>query len=275
MGYEFENIESQIGRLFALDKAKDLDDEESKKILDLVSLGCETATKTFKRLMLSAQDEGHIRRYFHFHQESLTRLIDKTERPENCAAVLVATLRKFLVELLDALRDQFPGYFNCDARMPGFLQQSAISEMTELADSLRAKFNATALDPVLIDIVIEGFNLHEPVSYQKVDYLRYLKERLFVVDISLNDPDLLRQDVCKMLINCNYNAGEFFDYYSRGVKKALINCETLSDRIDLVSWYLKECSQEQCLHEISFNTFRPPIHIQLGEWLIQELDYFK
>lgn len=275
MGDEFENIESQIGKVLALDKTTDLDDEESKKILELVRFECERVIKTFKRLVLSAQDERQVRRYFHFQQESLTRLIDKTERPENRAAVLVATLRQFLVEVLDALRDQFPEYFNFNARMPSFLQESAISEMTESGDSLRPKFTATALDPVLIDIVLKAFNLHEPVSYHKVDYLRHLKERLAVVDISVNDPDVLRQDLCKALINCNYNAGEFFDYYIRAVKKALMNCETLSDRIDLVSWFLKECSQEQCLHKISFDTLRPPIHIQLGEWLALELDYYR
>jgi hypothetical protein len=276
LGYEFENIESQIGSVLALANSKKFKDEDSKTILDSITLECERVKKAFKQLVLSAEVEKRVRRCFHFHQEALTGLIDKTDESEKCrAAVLLAAIRKLLVDLLDTFRDQFPEFFNYDARIPGCLAESTISELTQSADFLSAKFSATAIDPVLLDVTLDSFKALEMVSYRKVDYLRRLHQHLFGLDISVNDPNLLRQDLCKVLINCNYNTVKFFDYYTRSVKKSLINCETLSDRIDLVSWFLKECNQEQCLQKISFDPQLPPIHVQLGEWLTQELEYYR
>lgn len=276
MGYEFENIECQIGRVLALVNTNKFREEESQKILDSISLDCERVKKAFKQLVLSAEEEQRVRRYFHFHQEALAGLIDRTDLSEKSkAAVLLAAIRKLLVDLLDTLREQFTEFFNFNAKIPGCLAKSTISELVESADFLRAKFSATTLDPALFNVVLDNFQTLEPVCYQKVNYLRHLQHQLSRLDVSINDPDLLRQDLCKVLIHCNYNTEAFFDYYTRTVKKALINCETLSDRIDLVSWFFKECNQEQCLHEISFDTQRPPIHTQLGEWLARELDYYK
>ena len=276
MGYEFENIECQIGRVLALVNTNKFREEESQKILDSISLECERIKKTFKQLVLSAEEEQRVRRYFHFHQEALGCLIERTDLTEKSkAAVLLAAIRKLLVDLHDTFRDQFTQFFNVNARIPGCLAKSTISELVESADFLLAKFSATTLDPALFNLVLDSFRTLESVCYQKVNYLRHLQHQLSRLDVSINDPDLLRQDLCKELIHCNYNTEKFFDYYTRSVKKALINCETLSDRVDLVAWFLKECNQEQCLHEIPFDTQRPPIHTQLGEWLAQELDYYK
>jgi hypothetical protein len=275
LGYEFENIESQIGRGLALAKANDFDDEEANKILDLVSLECERVIKTFKQHVLSARDENYVRRYFHFHQESLTRLIDQTDIQENSAAVLAAKFKVLLIELLDKLKHLFPAFFNFNARMPRPLEDVAVSKLTESAGLLRAKFTTTAADPVLIDIILRSYNSHEPVSYYKINYLTHLEQRLSGLDTSINESNLLRQELCKALINCNYNSPDFFRYYTTTVEKALANCETMSDRIDLISWFLKECNQQQSLGEISFHPERPPIHVHLGEWLTQELDYYK
>lgn len=275
MGYELENIESQIGRIVALVNADKLSEEESKEILDSVRLECEKFKKGLRRLVLSAEPEKRVRRYFHFHQKGLAGLIDKIDQSTALiATVLFSSVRKLLVDLLDTLSRQFPQFFDYSARIPGFLTKRVISELTEFADSLRAKFGGTALDPALLDVVLDSFKVPEP-SYHLLNYLRYLRQHMFDLDISVNDPDLLRQDLCKLLITCNYNAERFFDYYTRSVNKALVNCETLTDRIDLVSWFLKQCNQEQCLQKISFDPQLPPIHVQLGEWLTQELDYLR
>lgn len=276
LGYEFENIECQIGRVLSQQITNKLKKEESNEILDSVSLECERVKKAFTQLVLSAEDEKRVRRYFHFHQETLTTLIDKTDQSEKSqAAVLLAAIRKLLLDLLDTFRDEFPEFFNLQVRMPRCLTERTISELNQLADSLSSKFSATTLDPVFFNIILDGFKALEFASYQKVEYLRNLQHHLSHLDVSVNDPDLLRQDLCRALINLNYNTLMFFDYYTESVKKALVNCETLSDRIDLVSWFLKQCNQEQCLQKISFDPQLPPIHVQLGEWLTQELDYLR
>jgi hypothetical protein len=276
LGYEFENIEYQIGRVLSQQNTHNFKAEESNEILDSVSLECERVRNAFKQLVLSAEDEKRVRRYFHFHQEALTGLIDKTEQSEKSQApVLLAAIRKLLLDLLDTFRDQFAEFFNFQVRMPRCLTERTISELNQSADSLSSKFSATTLDPVFLNIILDSFKALQFVSYEKVDYLRSFEHQLSRLDVSVNDPDLLRQDLCRVLINLNYNALMFFDYYTGSVKKALVNCETLSDRIDLVSWFLKQCNQEQCLQKISFDPQLPPIHVQLGEWLTQELDYLR
>lgn len=273
MGYEFENIESQIGEVQALVKFRD---EDAKRILDSIRLECDRIEKAFSLLVLSGEQEKRVRRYFHFHQKSLSRLIDKVAEPAGYeAAGVLDAIGTLLVGLHDTLKSQFPEFFDFNAQIPHFLTERTLHELTASADLLREKFIQTALDPRLLDVVSTSFRNLEAVSYQKIGYLRGLKQRLSHLDLSIDDPDLLRQDFCKVLINCNYNARGFFDYYTRYVKKALINCETLSDRIDLVAWFVKECHQEQCLQKVSFDPQLPPIHVQLGEWLSQELDYFR
>lgn len=276
MGYEFENIESQIGKALALVSANKFKEEESESVLDSISLECERIKKAFKQLVLSAEEEKRVRRYCYVHQEFLTGLIDEIDHSgKRKASVWLTNVKTLLVNLLDTFKDQFPEFFNYNAKIPGFLKESSLSELTESADSLKAKFAATSLDPLLSNLVANSFRDFEVLSYQKVDYLRYLQQRLSRLDTSINDADLLRQDFCKVMINCNYNAEGFFEYYTEFIKKALINCETLSDRIDLVSWFLKKCYQEQSLQEIHFAPHLPPIHVRLGEWLSHELDYYR
>ncbi|MEO5602511.1 MAG: hypothetical protein ABIR06_16435, partial [Cyclobacteriaceae bacterium] len=273
MRCEFENIESLIGKVLALSTFKG---EDSKKILDSIGLECERIKKAFNQLVLSAEEEKKVRRYFHFHQESLVRLINKIHPPARPkAAGLLAAIKNLLVDLHDTFKSQFAEFFDDNGQMPDFLKEDALFELGRSADSLREKFISSSLDPQLFDLVVNSFRALEVVSYQKLHYIRHLQQRLLRVDISINDPDLLRQDFCKVLVNCNYNAGEFFEYYTGFVKKALINCETLSDRIDLVSWFLKGCYQEQCLQNLAFDRHFQPIHVQLAEWLSHELDYYR
>jgi hypothetical protein len=273
LGCEFENIESQIGKVLALAKSKG---EDRKKILDSISLECERIKKAFNQLVLSAEEDKRVRRYFHFHQECLVRLINKIHQPARPeAAGLLAATKNLLVDLHDTFKIQFAEFFDDTGQMPDFLKDDALFELARSADSLSAKFISTSLDPQLSDLIVDTFRGLEVVSYRKVNYLRHLQQRLLHVDISINDPDLLRQDFCRVLINCNYNAGGFFEYYTGYVKKTLINCETLSDRIDLVSWFLKGCYQEQCLQNLAFDLHFPPIHVQLAEWLSHELDYYR
>jgi hypothetical protein len=276
VGYEFENIESQIEKVLALLRTNKLKDEDSKGVLSTVGIECGRIKKVFKQLALSAEEERQVRRFFHVHQESLITLINKLDDSSSTkAAVFLAALRNLLVDALDTFKKHFPQFFDYAVPIPDFLWQTFLSEMVESANALKQKFAATALDPELLDLMFETFKVPGVLSYQKVNYLAHLLRHLSALDISVNDPDLLRQDFCKVLIRCNYNTERVFQYYTRIVRKALVNCETLSDRIDLVSWFLKECNQEQCLHKISFDPQRPPIHIQLGDWLTQEVDYYK
>lgn len=280
MGYDFENIDSQINSLIASVGSKKFSNSDSNKCLENLKLECEKITTVFKRQTFCVENETALKRYFHFHQEVLIALINRTSsQGSKINATILVKVRDLLVSLLKTMENKFSEYFDQSLKFPDHMLEALQEELAEFVEFVSFKFKPTRIDPELLNLVLQFLPTSDQstlsFSFGRMYFLRTLKFDLEKVDTSLNEPELLKMDFCQALINNNYNSQEFFKYYTAHINISLLKCETLSDRIDQVAYYYKLCCQAQCLQKIAFDPTRPSINVQLLEWISQELDYLK
>ena len=281
MKYVLEHIEQQVrDTIISVASRQPADDQ--KDLVKVVSGECERIKTLLKRQFLAVEDEQIISRCFSFHQASLIRLIDDCVKAASNAPKLnspIGQVLESLTELLRFLEDRFACYFNLDLKLPDNRKEGVLNELQQTIESIHFRFHQTSLEPSLLQLVITRMMMMKTnwieFSYRKLYFLRALKDSLVAVESSINDENWLRQNFCRALIKVNFNAEEFFLFYVSHISKCLTACETVSDRIDLVSYFYKMVNQEQCLPNTVFIKGNLPINIQLIEWIAQELEYWK
>jgi hypothetical protein len=279
LGYDLENIESQIKSLIAAAGSRKLV-KESDKALEIFEQECMAARLAFKRQFLSAIDEQTLSRYFHFHQQSLLLLINNlsdslTRKP----SALLSRPLDGLIYLLKTLEEEFREYFDASQEIPKCLIDKIASQAERSAEFISWKFQNTCIESELLQIILSAFNkdkmLNNGCTYGRAYFLRNLESEMRSFSISTNDSDLLRMDVCNLLVKANFNCESFFRYYTSRINKSLVACETLTDRIDQMAYFYKVCNQDFVVFKFSFHPSQPPINMQLVEWISQEMEYLR
>lgn len=273
-----ENIEQQISKAIAAAGSTRIAGDGNPA--EEVANECDRIKTLLKREFLSIENERLISRCFSFHQKSLIALVDQctAARQAKSTEDLIG-LESHMTDLLVFLEQQFPYYFDRDLKPPEMLKVGVTKEIKQIRESISSKFLGTSLEGTLLRIVFVPLaNLAEEwpaFSYRKLYFLRKLEKRLLSIDLAMDDKDLLRQDFCRELIRINFNTEEFFEYYVGHISKTLSACETLSDRIEQISYFHKICSQEYCSRDSAFVAESLSISDRLAEWISQEMEYLK
>ena len=279
MRYVLEDIEQQVHSVLSAVGSVKFKEPEISKMIDGLEQECSKVIAEFKHQILSGEEEQCIIRSFHFHQRGLTRLLNRIPAgSRQKTKIVLGKLVRVITGLLLELETEFPEYFDQKCSLPHCLQEQVKSEIAEAIQSITEKYETTTIDRRILTIVTAAFESvngnPETLSYSRLYFLRALKQSLMACDVRLDSADLLRQDVCRMLIQLNYNSELFFQYYVEQIHHALTLCETLSDKIDQLSYYFKVCCQEHTAH-VSFDFKTQSINIQFVEWISQELEYYR
>jgi hypothetical protein len=274
--YVLENIEQQVTD--AIVSAGSVGSIDAKE-LESISQECGRVKRFLKKKVLAVKSEKLICRCFSFHQKALIRLIDECTfaRRDRSSAKCLVDVERQLMDLLTFLEQRFLSYFDQDLNLPQNLKGAIENEVNQTVQSISSKYLKTSLDEQLLRIVLTSVsnlaNTWGELSYRKLYFVRILKTRLLAIDSPMDNPDIFRQDFCRELIRTNFNADEFFGYYTRHITATLSACETLSDRIEQVYYFYKICGQEHCVQNIAFVAGSPSINDRLGEWISQEIEY--
>jgi hypothetical protein len=276
--YELGNIESRVSDIISL--VKEGNDSDTNKIKEAILNECQRIRLAFKQEAIAAEEERILKKYFSFHQQGITELINCCSRIRTNSAkagLLLSDMVRVLSQLLHFVKDHFGSYCDLNGSIPEVEANLIRLELATFADEILNKFGTSDLDPSLLNVVLTAIKHKEsaPVlSFAFVQNLHGLRKVLLMLDCSI-DADLLRQDFCKTLIHYNFNAAEFYEYYLLLINKSLSKCETLSDRIDQLAYFYKICIQTRCELHLPFNNDARSIQTQLLEWIAQELDYLK
>lgn len=270
-----ENIEQQVLSVLSAVGSVKFKESELSKMMSGLDQECSKVISEFKHQILSNEEEHGIVRSFHFHQRGLTRLLNRIPaESKQKKEIVLGRLVRIITNLLKELETEFPEYFDQKCSVPHCLRSQIKSEIVEAIQSITAKYEKTTIDRRILTIVTAAFESvdenPESLSYSRRYFLRALNKSIMALDISLNNSDLLRQDVCRMLIQLNYNSELFFQYYVEYIHLSLSLCETLSDKIDQLGYYLKVCCQEHT-SPVGFDFTKQSINIQFVEWISQEL----
>jgi hypothetical protein len=277
LAYELETIETKITEniFLAASESITFDVPEFLKELDNE---CLKVKKAFRHQVVSFENENLVKRYFHFHQESLIDLINSIQSNAQSpyAEQLVESVINRLSGVLVYLEEHFPEYFDQDMKMPVASMNLIVEEFRSFVLSLSEKFRKTNVDIGLVELVknaIEEFILiKKPISFRTFYYIKFLRIHLTNFQVQTDTETL---DVIRVLMHCNFNEESFYNYMVRYIKWSVNKVSTVNEKLDELAFYHKFANQETCLNNLAFNNHGAPINIQLADWITQEAQYLK
>lgn len=277
MAYELETIESKISAniFLAASESITVDVPEFLKELDTE---CAKVKKAFRHQVVSFENENLVKRYFHFHQESLIDLINTIQESSQASADdnLAGSIVTRLAELLGYLEEHFPEYFDLDMKMPSVSVRFVITELGDFNEAISQKFAGTNIDIGLIHLLkntIDRISSDETrITFRTFYYLKFLKVHLSKFKI---EPTTETLDLIRLLMHCNYNEETFYTYLVRYIQWAVNKGVTLNEKLDELAFYLKFANQELCSSTVAFNHLAAPINVQIADWISQEVQYLK
>jgi hypothetical protein len=276
LAYELETIETKITEniFLAASESITVDLPEFLKELDCE---CAKVKRAFKHQVVSFENENLVKRYFHFHQESLIDLINniqfKIQKVEGEDVVEPVVTK--LSELLVYLEEHFPEYFDQDMKMPLVAMNTIVHELESFVSSVSEKFASANIDIGLIELVkntIERLISSKAISFRTFYYLKFL--RVHITNLKI-ERDTETIDLIRILMHCNFNEESFYNYLLRYVQWAVNKASTINEKLDELAFYLKFSNQEVSLSSLSFNHLNAPINIQIAEWISEEVQYLK
>ncbi len=276
VAYELEDIESKITENISLAASGDLtfDVPEFFRQLDQE---CSKVKRAFRQQVVSFENERLVKRYFHFHQESLIDLIDTLSTEQQLKHPFLQSILDRLAGLLNYLEEHFPDYFNQDMKMPVIYGPTIRKELDEFRALLLERFRDTATDVSLIDLLKASLDVYlntkGSLTFRQFYYLKLL--RLNIEGIEVSGPEFATIDLIRVLMHCNFNSESFYAYVLKYMSHSIEVAESLGDRLELLIFYLKFANQEASNHAIAFNHQYPPISVQVADWLSQEVMYLK
>jgi hypothetical protein len=277
LAYELETIETKITANIFLAASESITVDLPEFLRDL-DTECAKVKKAFRHQVVSFENENLVRRYFHFHQESLIDLINSIQANTRTGDEhqLKGSVVTRLSDLLVYVEEHFPEYFDQDMRMPSVFINSVADELNDFVESISEKFQNVNIDIGLTQLLknaIDYFASHsKEVSFRMFYYFKFLRGHLasFQLDSATETIDLIR-----LLMHCNFNAESFYNYFVRYIQWTLNKVSSVNEKLDELAFYLKFANQESCTCSIGFNHHGTPINIQIADWISQEVQYLK
>jgi hypothetical protein len=277
LAYELETIETKITENIFLAASESIIVDVPEFLKDMDS-ECAKVKKAFKHQVVSFENENLIKRYFHFHQESLIDLINTIQLNAQVrgSAPLAESVVDKLSNLLTYLEEHFPEYFDLDMKMPVAALCRVKEELKSFQILLTAKFSQSNIDIGLLELLknaIEDFAAKDrAISFRVYYYVKFLKMHLanFNVQVDTETIDLIR-----LLMHCNLNHESFYNYLLRYIQWSVNKLSSLNEKLDELAFYLKFANQEASLNNFAFDHHNAPINVQLADWIAQEAQYLK
>jgi hypothetical protein len=277
VAYELENIESKISKHISVADSENIEFDVPMFLQEL-DVECIKVKRAFRHQVVSFENERLIKRYFHYHQESLIDLIDSLHSSGKVGNDILQSVVDRLAGLLQYLEQHFPEYFNQDIKMPLIYRQTIRNKLQDFINLLTLKFASTNADIALIDLLKHEVNLHTGINgsltFRQFYYLKLLRLNIESIDTS-RSTRLETIDLIKVLLHCNFNAESFHDYFLQYIRSSIDKLPTLSEKLDQLTFYLKFSNQETSNHSIAYDVKQNPISVQISEWLSQEVMYLK
>ncbi len=276
VAYELENIETQISKNISIAASENIQFDVPMFLQEL-DVECFKVKRAFRHQVVSFENDRLVKRYFHFHQESLIDLINTVHVEPHSSGSFLQSILDRLAGLLQYVEEHFPEYFNQDMRMPVTYNTAVQKEVNEFNEILSTKFDAKTIDSALIELLLNSFssfsNNKNPLTFRQFYYLKIL--RLNIEGIDTSAPDFSTKDLLRVLMHCNFNTEPFYEYVLKFIHNAVDGVPSVAEKIEKLSYYLKFSNQESSNQAIAFYHQQTPISVQVADWLSQEVMYLR
>lgn len=227
------------------------------------------------------EDERHLERYIQFHQTALIGLLDKLNglsRPKDGKADLFLLVYKHVDLLLRFVERHFAKYFDQDAKAPEGYLALAQKEANESIELLSKSFTDRHADEKLVFLMLQVLqNIADSksdrgITFKQVMYAKEMRKELFRL-VERKPAGDLNEDLRQIMYYLNYNSVKVVTYHAHYISSVVEAAETRSEKIEKLSWVLKNISQAQVKPEIKYNPQAPSLKDQLTEFISVELEY--
>src|SRR5690606_24527849 len=112
-----------------------------------------------------------------------------------------------------------------------------------------------ATDISLLDVLTASLDIYidarDSLTFRQFYYLKLLRLNIESVDVS--GEAFTTIDLIRVLMHCNFNTEPFYVYVLKFIGHSLNGAESLSDKLEHLTFYLKFANQEASNHAIAFN----------------------
>ena len=248
----------------------------------------ERIKKCFIREVFAIDDDQHLQRFIHFHQQELIRILDylqglAKERVNTKSVTeqnILHTIRA-LDELLGFIENHFTRYFDQGTKAPENYVALAGSEIVTNLSAFQEELRKRDAEVQLITLVLGPLRKFveripsSKITYREIIYTKEIaKELRRVLDqerISKNINEAMRF----LLIYLNYNTISYFDYFTLYLNNQVRKLDGTPQKIEQLSFLLKEIKQTQTKQGIGYHHLKHPIKEQLIDWLGEELTHLE
>lgn len=228
------------------------------------------------------EDERHLERYIQYHQQALIRLMDRSDillqvedvKKKEYFQVFYSALE----ELLSFIERHFTKYFDQDAKAPeGYLalaRKDARGNIKKLQKALALK-NADARITELMILVLKKIaesNAEQGTTYRKVMYAKEVQKEISRLIDKEGEFDI-NEELRQVMYYLNYNSIKVVTYHAHYISALLDGTETRAEKIERLSFILKNVSQAQVKPGIGYNLHAASLKNQLSEYISVELEY--
>ena len=248
-----------------------------------------------KQLRVIAFGERHksdLASYYRKHQAILVQLSDTIYnylQPAGLHSIYRLTNKVSIINfyrqlalvpqlLLDFIEINNAEYFSPDIKLPEAKRSLLAPQIKKDLKHIRKRFLDCGVDKALIQICcqpIEDCLLpEEAVSGRRMQYIQAMQRELILLT-KQQDCQNMNDQLCRSLLNINYNSPRFFNYFIMQLQQKAKACDTLAELIEYYSLSLKINNQFTMRTELVYNTTLPSIKEQVGTWICEELYYLE
>jgi hypothetical protein len=254
-------------------------------------MGCIDIAKTQKEIIkkkmvgtaYSFSEEKYTSVYIHNHQARLSHLIemlfkyldDDIVKKSTEYQLVIDQMISQIVALMRFLADTFKDYFNYDAESTVSFKRTASAHFKEQLIKLKSK--ASVPPPTVLEVALAPIKefTHNPLgkstTFRKLMYYDFMVNSLEpILDINC-DPKFLKI----ALIELNYNSNQFLWYLTNEVEQIILPLETHSEKVEKLSWYMKQVNQIQMRTDIVFEPKQESIKEKIINWVVEEICFLE
>lgn len=280
-----QNVKYELGEIERL-----IVDGESKYDVKRTSLSAfdeqlrlevERIKNTLVHEVFTFEDERHLERYIQFHQTALIGLLDKLNnlsQTKTAKADFFLLVYKHVDHLLRFIERHFAKYFDQDAKAPEGYLALAKKEAMDSIDLLSRSLADRAADEKLVFLLLQVLqNIADSksdrgITFKQVLYAKEMRKELFRL-IDRRPAGDLNEDLRQIMYYLNYNSVKVITYHAHYISSLVEAAEARTEKIEKLSWVLKNISQAQVKPEIRYNPQAPSLKDQLAEFISVELEY--
>ncbi|MCZ4224827.1 hypothetical protein [Pedobacter rhodius] len=233
---------------------------------------CKLIRQAWEKAIFSDISEHSLVRYFHYHLDGLTKLLDGLslyDYGDN-----LKNIEEALLALIDRIKSFYSTYFNPDAYAPAAYHQRLIGQLTGsiglIKENLQTAMLSSELKTCLFNWLSEMTEVGDDIrySFRSLGYLEELIRQIPSIDFCSGKAEEI---LVAILCRSNFNYLSFFVYRQNYIREVLVSFTSAQERLD----YLQEqranvlsCPEAK---KLGYDTSWPSLKIMLGEWLQEEI----